>query len=95
MAARKKTKSTRKKASNARKAAAPKKGEVSADGVNMGHVFALRPRVPTAFSQEALRRARDELSEERFGSIEEAARAVAEKALHNSRKKPGKHEIGR
>ena len=96
MAARKKAKNTPTKASkSSRKTAEKDKAEVSVDAVNLGHIFALRPRVPTAFPQEGLRRAKDELSEERFGSIEEAARAVAEKALGTSQKKPSKHGIGR
>jgi len=96
MAARKKAKSTAKKtAKTPRKTAAKGEAKVSADAVNLGHIFALRPRVPTAFPQEALRRAKGELSDERFGSIQEAARAVAEKALETSQKKPSKHGIGR
>ncbi len=102
MAARKSSaKKTTKKAAKAT-AKAPrksrktaKKAEVSVDGVNLGHIFALRPRVTTAFPQDAFHKAKDELRDERFGSIEEAARAVAQKALETSQKKPGKHGIGR
>ena len=46
-------------------------------------------------AQEMLRRAKEELAEERYESIPDAARAVAEKALELSQKKPGKHGIGR
>ena len=78
-----------------RKTAKKKKAEVSVDAVNLGHIFALRPRVTTAFPQDAFHKAKDELRDERFGSIEEAARAVAQKALETSQKKPAKHGIGR
>lgn len=76
---------------------APKaaKGDVAAEAVNLGHIFALRPRVETSFPQDALRRAKSDLRDERYGSLEEAARAVAEKALETTRKKPGKHGPGR
>ena len=102
MAARKSSaKQTTKKAAKAT-AKAPrksrktaKKAEVSVDAVNLGHIFALRPRVTTAFPQDAFHKAKDELRDERFGSLEEAARAVAHKALETSQKKPGKHGIGR
>ncbi|MDJ0789386.1 MAG: hypothetical protein QNK05_21480 [Myxococcota bacterium] len=70
-------------------------GEVSAESVNMGHIFALRPKVPTSFRPEDLRRARSELRDEGYASIQDAARAVAEKALETSNKKPSRHGIGR
>lgn len=60
-------------------------GDVTAADVNLGHVFALRPRVNASFSPEHLRRAKDALVEERFASLPEAARAVAEKALDLTR----------
>jgi len=69
---------------SARKAPAEKEGVAAAD-VNLGHVLALRPRVRASFSPEHLRRAKSLLSETRYGSIEEAARAVAEKALETTR----------
>jgi hypothetical protein len=49
--------------------------------VNLGHIFALRPRVETSFRQADFRAARQLLEDEAYASIEEAARAVAEKAL--------------
>ena len=61
----------------------------------MGHIFALRPKVPTSFRPDDFRRARTDLRDEGYASIQEAARAVAEKALETSNKKPGKHGIGR
>jgi hypothetical protein len=79
----------------AAKPKASKGGDVSPEGVNMGHVFALRPRVTTAFPPDAFRRAKEDLAEERFASIQEAARAVAEKALETSQKKPNKHGMRR
>jgi len=65
------------------KPAAParKTGGVSSEGVHLGHVFALRPRVPTSFRQADFLKARSLLSGESFASVEEAARAVVEKAL--------------
>jgi len=56
-------------------------GSVSSRDVNMGHVFALRPRPSTSFRQEHFLEARRLLEEEGYASIEEAARAVVEKAL--------------
>ena len=47
----------------------------------MGHIFSLRPRVPTSFRQDHFREARHALSEDSFKNSAEAARAVAEKAL--------------
>ena len=63
--------------------AAPKgpKGRFSAADVNLGHVFALRPRVTTSFRQEHFRNAKARLRDESYATIEEAARAVAETAL--------------
>ena len=84
-------KPARKKTPAAKKTA----GEVSPEGVHMAHVFALRPRVGTAFSQEMLRRAKEALHEDRFDTIQDAARAVAKKALELSQEKPGKHGLGR
>jgi hypothetical protein len=52
--------------------------------VNMGHVFALRPRIPTAFRPDDFRAARQALAGEAFASADEAARAVALKALELS-----------
>ena len=76
------------KAPKSRKASAAKKtpkakapqakakdGEVSVEPVNLGHVLALRPRVNTSFPQAEFLKAKRELAGERFGTIEEAARA--------------------
>jgi hypothetical protein len=54
---------------------------VSSTAVNMGHVFGLRPRVSSAFRQEHFLNARRLLDGESYANVEEAARAVAEKAL--------------
>ena len=56
-------------------------GKVTAADVNLGHVFALRPRVSTTFKQADFLTARHLLQDESWSSIPEAARAVAEKAL--------------
>ena len=63
------------------KTAAKGGGGFSALEVNMGHIFSLRPRVPTSFRQDHFREARHALSEDSFKNSVEAARAVAEKAL--------------
>jgi len=65
--------------------------------VNLGHVFGLNPKVNTAFRQEDFRSARHALESETYASIEEAARAVAEKALELTRQAPpgGGFEPGR
>ena len=71
-------KTTAKKATAKKTAASP--GPRSLD-VNMGHIFALRPRVPTSFRPGDLQNARHQLQDEAYAKIEHAARAVAEKAL--------------
>ncbi len=65
----------------AKKKAAPPKGAVSALSVNLGHVFSLTPRVETSFQPVDLLTAKHQLQEEGFATIQDAARAVAEKAL--------------
>ena len=65
-----------------------KPGSVTAKDVNLGHVFALRPRVRTSFRQPDFLRARELLSEESWESVPEAARAVAEKALELTHEGP-------
>ena len=82
-----------KKAGEAKSAEPKKKGSVSSLVVNMGQVFALRPRVPKSFRQADFLTARDLLRDEGYASIEEAARAVVEKALELTRK-PAKHSGG-
>ena len=56
-------------------------GKISSMSVNLGHVFSLRPRVTTSFRQADFLTARRLLQDEAYADIEEAARAVAEKAL--------------
>jgi hypothetical protein len=56
-------------------------GKASSTAVNMGHIFGLRPRVRTSFRQADFRTARQQLQDEAYESIQDAARAVAEKAL--------------
>ena len=63
--------------------------------MNLGHLFSLRPRVKTSFRQEDFRAARLSLEDEAYASIEEAARAVANKALELSQEGPPKHGFGR
>ena len=76
--------------------AAPKAaGTVTADGVNLGHLFALRPRVSTSFRQEDFRAAKLRLAEETYPNIREAARAVAREALERAQEGPPKHGFRR
>jgi hypothetical protein len=74
-------KKARKKPAAEKKAPAKAEGAVSSLEVNRGHLFALRPRVSTAFRPEDFLAAKRDLAEEKFESIQKAARAVAERAL--------------
>ena len=65
-----------------------RKPAFTAAQVNLGHVFALRPRVSTAFRPEDFRTAKHRLREERFKSLDAAARAVVEQAHELGRAKP-------
>ena len=56
----------------------------SSTAVNMGGIFALRPRVNTSFRQEHFLTARRLLEVEAYATLDEAARAVAERALELS-----------
>ena len=64
------------------------RGKVSSIGVNLGHIFALRPRVNTSFPPGDLNTAKHFLRDESYANIEEAARAVADKALELTHKGP-------
>lgn len=70
------------------KTAAKKKKEagVSSMSVNIGHVFALRPRVNTSYRPADFISAKQLLQEETYANIEEAARAVITKALELTHK---------
>lgn len=57
------------------------KNGISSLNVNMGQIIALRPRVSTSFRQPDFLDARRALEDESYDSPDEAARAVAEKAL--------------
>jgi hypothetical protein len=65
-------------------------GKVSSMGVNLGQVFSLRPRVSKTFRQADFLTARLLLQDKDYANIEEAARAVAEKALDLTHKGPPK-----
>ncbi|MBW2421868.1 MAG: hypothetical protein JRH19_25255 [Deltaproteobacteria bacterium] len=81
-----KKKATATTATPAKKAATKKSGGgISSMSVNLGHVFALRPRVSTTFRQADFLTAKHRLVDEAYASIEEAARAVADKALELTR----------
>ena len=89
MTARKKSKT---KASTSSAKAGSKKataGSVSSLAVNLGHVFALRPRVETSFKPGNLETAKHFFRGDSYSTIEEAARAVAEKALELTREGSG------
>lgn len=86
---------TRKASAGAGKAATKKKAaggakssKASSTDVNLGHVFALRPRVSTSFRPDDFRAARQLLDQESYATIEAAARAVAEKALELTHEGP-------
>ncbi len=70
-------------------------GEFSSLNVNMGQILALRPRVAPSFRQPDFLNARLHLQEDSFGSVEEAARAVAEEALKLTRDGPPKRGFRR
>jgi hypothetical protein len=74
----------------AAKAEKKTKPRVSSMSVNLGHVFSLRPRVSKTFRQADFLTARQLLQDEDYANIEEAARAVAEKALDLTHKGPPK-----
>ena len=63
----------------------PTQTSVSSLQVNMGHVFALRPRVNTSFKPGDFSTAKHKLREENYSSLPDAARAVVERALDLTR----------
>jgi hypothetical protein len=70
------------KKSGAKKAAQkPAAATISSLSVNMGHVFALRPRTNSSFRPGDFMTAKHQLQDESYASLPEAARAVAERAL--------------
>ena len=75
---------------SAKTAKAKKRDTVSSMKVNLAHVLALRPRVSPSFRQADFLTARHLLQDEAYASIEEAARAVAEKALSMTHEGPSK-----
>ena len=78
------------KAPARKKAASKPKGKFTSLNVNLGHIFALRPRVTTSFPQAHFRTARHLLQDESYASMGEAARAVVDKALELTREGPSK-----
>ena len=69
------------KTSGAKKATKKSGGKISSMQVNLGHVFALRPRVSTSFRQPDFLTARHLLLDGSYPTIQEATRAVVERAL--------------
>ena len=78
------------KSAEPKKAKKEPKSTVSSMSVNLGHVFSLRPRVSKTFRQADFLTARQLLQDEDYANVEEAARAVAEKALDLTHKGPPK-----
>jgi len=62
-------------------AKAPEAAAISSLNVNMGHVFALRPRPRTSFRPGDFMTAKHQLQDKAFSTLTEAAREVAERAL--------------
>jgi hypothetical protein len=69
-------------------------GSISAQDVNLGHIAALKPRTHTGFKLEAFQAARRALEQERWATIEDAARAVAAKAVEISNESGGRNGFG-
>ena len=89
-APKKKTGGKRTAVSKSAEAEKKPKAKVSSMSVNLGHLFSLRPRVSKTFRQADFLTARQLLQDEDYANIEEAARAVAEKALDLTHKGPPK-----
>jgi len=89
-APKKKAGGKRKAASKSAEAEEKSEEKVSSLSVNLGHLFSLRPRVSKTFRQADFLSARQLLQDEEYANIEEAARAVAEKALDLTHKGPPK-----
>jgi hypothetical protein len=82
--------SSKKESGGKRKAEKKSEEKVSSMSVNLGHLFSLRPRVSKTFRQADFLTARQLLQDEEYANIEDAARAVAEKALDLTHKGPPK-----
>jgi hypothetical protein len=65
-----------------------KKSGASSLNVIMGQLFSLRPRVSTGFRPDDFRQARQSLADESYDTPQDAARAVAEKAIELTRGGP-------
>ena len=70
-------------------------GTVSAEEVSLGHVMALRPRVHVGFKPSAFGDAKRALADERYATIQDAARAVVEKAIEISNESPSRSPFSR
>ena len=55
-----------------------------ADHVTLEHIFALRNRAHAGFKPNAFQEAKRLLADERYATVDDAARAVAEKAIELS-----------
>ena len=73
-------------ASTEKKAEDKPKDGVSSTSVNLGHVFSLRPRVTKSYRQADFITAKQLLQDETYSNVQEAARAVVEKALELTHK---------
>ena len=83
-----KTASANRAAKKSTRKAPARKARFTAEQVNLGHVFSLRPRVSTAFRPEDFRTAKHRLREESYVSLEAATRAVVEQAHELGREQP-------
>jgi hypothetical protein len=63
--------------------------------VLLGHVMALRPRIHVGFKPSAFADAKRALADARYASLEEAARAVVEKAIEISNASPHQSPFSR
>lgn len=62
----------------------PVAGAVGANDVLLSHVMALRPRIHVGFKPSAFSDAKRALADQRYATLQDAARAVAEKAIEIS-----------
>jgi hypothetical protein len=62
----------------------PVAGAVGANDVLLSHVMALRPRIHVGFKPSAFSDAKRALADQRYATLQDAARAVAQKAVEIS-----------
>jgi hypothetical protein len=62
----------------------PVAGAIGANDVLLSHVMSLRPRIHVGFKPNAFIEAKRALADQRYANLQDAARAVAEKAIEIS-----------